>query len=161
MIFRHLPSLTKNSHSMKKLAFVFLALIAGFVAVGQTTADTTAIKETVMNYIEGFYTADGARMEKALHPDLAKRVVFSNPNGNSYVQNMTAMSLYSYTKGKKDESVENGKLEVTITIFDIFENIATVKATTAYFPFIDYCHLGKVDGEWKIINVLWAMKPRK
>lgn len=24
---------------------------------------------------------------------------------------------------------------------------------------IDYLHVAKVDGEWKIINVLWAMKP--
>jgi hypothetical protein len=145
---------------MKKLTIVFMALIAGFVSFGQTAADTTAIKETVMNYLEGFYTADGVRMEKALHPDLAKRVVFTNPSGNSYVQNMTAMALYQYTKSKKDESAEHGKLAVSITIFDIFENIATVKATTEYFPFIDYCQLGKVNGDWKIINVLWAMKPK-
>jgi len=71
------------------------------------------------------------------------------------------MLVREFSKGEKNESVENGKLEVTITILDIFENIATVKATTEYFPFIDYCHLGKVNGEWKIINVLWAMKPKK
>ncbi len=146
---------------MKKFTLIILALIAGFCSFSQNAADTTAIKEAVMNYLEGFYTADGVRLEKALHPDLAKRVVFTNPGGNSYVQNMTAMALYQYTKGKKDESVEHGKLEVKIQIFDIFENIATVKASTDYFPFIDYCQLGKVNGEWKIINVLWAMKPKK
>jgi hypothetical protein len=24
---------------------------------------------------------------------------------------------------------------------------------------VDYMHLGKVDGEWKIINVLWELLP--
>ncbi|EOZ96628.1 hypothetical protein A33Q_2398 [Indibacter alkaliphilus LW1] len=24
------------------------------------------------------------------------------------------------------------------------------------FAFFDYIHLGKINGEWKIINILWA-----
>jgi len=146
---------------MKKTVLLLLAFTAAIYSYGQTAADTTAIKEAVMNYIEGYYTADGDRMEKALHPDLAKRVVFTNKNGQSWVQGMTAMSLYQYTKNKDDESVEHGKLKADIEIYDIFGNIATVKAVTEYFDFIDYCQLGKVNGEWKIINVLWAMKPKE
>jgi hypothetical protein len=26
---------------------------------------------------------------------------------------------------------------------------------------IDYLHLAKWDGEWKIINVLWELKPKE
>ena len=25
---------------------------------------------------------------------------------------------------------------------------------------VDYLHIGKVNGEWKIINVLWETKPK-
>ncbi len=126
-----------------------------------TKADTIAIEETIMNYLEGFYTGDEDRMEKALYDDLAKRVIYTGRNGQSYVQGLTAMALWGYTKEKKDDSEENGKLECDITIYDIFGNIATAKAVTEFFDFIDYVQLGKINGEWKIINVLWAMKPKE
>ena len=146
---------------MKKTILLLFVLFATVLSYGQSAADTAAINEAVMNYLEGYYTADGDRVEKAIHPDLAKRVVYSNQKGQSWVQSMTAMSLYSYTKQKEDESVEHVKLKAEIEIYDIFGNIATVKAVTEYFDFIDYCQLGKVNGEWKIINVLWAMKPKE
>ena len=36
----------------------------------QTAADSAAIRATALDYIEGFYTGDAARMERALHTDL-------------------------------------------------------------------------------------------
>jgi hypothetical protein len=44
-----------------------------------------------LDYIEGWYTGDAARMERALHPDLAKRIVESDArNGGSVLGHMTA-----------------------------------------------------------------------
>ena len=37
-------------------------------------------------------------------------------------------------------------------------NTASVKAVARNF--VDYLHVGKVNGEWKIVNVLWEMAPR-
>ena len=45
-----------------------------------------------------------------------------------------------------------------VTILDVFENVASVKVVAS--TWIDYLHIGRVDGEWKIINVLWEMKPQ-
>ena len=41
-------------------------------------------------------------------------------------------------------------------IYDISNGIASVKAATNKFEFVDYIHPGKLNGEWKIINILWA-----
>src|SRR4051812_14973787 len=41
-----------------------------------TAADSAAIKATALDYIEGWYTGDAERMERALHPELAKRIVY-------------------------------------------------------------------------------------
>ncbi|MGP0055951.1 MAG: nuclear transport factor 2 family protein [Steroidobacteraceae bacterium] len=38
----------------------------------QTDADSAAIKETLLNYVEGWYEGNAARMKRALYPDLAK-----------------------------------------------------------------------------------------
>jgi hypothetical protein len=43
-------------------------------------------------------------------------------------------------------------------ITNIYRNAATVRidATT----WVDFLHVGKVDGRWVIINVLWETRPR-
>ena len=40
-----------------------------------TGADSAAIRAAALDYIEGWYTGDGARMRRALHPQLAKRAL--------------------------------------------------------------------------------------
>ena len=133
--------------------------------INAQTKDETkaAIKETVLNYIEGFYQADAERMDKALHPELAKRVIRRDQEGNCFINPMVKTQLVFYTKHNKNQNELNKEEEfkAEITIFDIYENIASVKATTNKFAFIDYIHLGKFNGEWKIINVLWEPFPRK
>lgn len=148
---------------MKKITLIFFALMFGAIisAKAQTAADTTAIKETVMNYIEGFYTADAARMEKALYYDLAKRFVTPEREGRNGVQHMSAMLLYQVTKMQKDNSVEKGKLKCDIKINEIYGKVAIVRAETDFFTFVDFIQLGKINGEWKIINVIWELKPNK
>ena len=48
--------------------------------------------------------------------------------------------------------------KIEVTIFDVYDNIATVKIDSA--DFLDYAHMAKINGEWKIINVLWALHPK-
>lgn len=145
---------------MKKILLLVLTInISLFSQVfAQESSDTTLIQETIANYLDGFYTGDEDRMEQALHPDLAKRIIYTTPNGRSYLQNMGSMSLYQYTKKKKDESEEHGDLDIKYTIYEIYGKIAIAKAETEHFDFIDFIQLAKVDGEWKIINVLWDKK---
>ncbi len=115
--------------------------------------DKAAVKEAALNYIEGWYSGDAVRMEKALHPDLAKRGVWLDPkDGKTVIRPLTAENLIKYTKqggGKKPKD----QWGVAVTIFDMLENCATVKIVSA--DFIDYAHIAKVDGEWKLLNVLW------
>ncbi len=62
---------------------LFLAL--AFCALGtqaQTPiadADKVAITQTALDYIEGWYAGDATRMERALHPELAKRMISTDP----------------------------------------------------------------------------------
>lgn len=44
-----------------------------------------------------------------------------------------------------------------VEILDIFEGMASVRVTSARF--VDYMHLAKWNGEWKIVNVLWDFLP--
>ncbi|MDC6366691.1 nuclear transport factor 2 family protein [Flagellimonas amphidinii] len=63
---------------------------------------------------------------------------------------------------KKALSKQNQINEVEI--LDVFRNTASVKLTTGYperMKWIEYIHLVKVEGEWKIANIVWDYFPMK
>src|ERR1043166_5349745 len=82
-----------------------LILTAGVIALLFTCAqaqeqsnEEAAIRKTALNYIEGWYEGDAARMESALHPELAKRMIFTDPKtGRSQFNHMGAMQLVQNT----------------------------------------------------------------
>lgn len=145
------------------MARLFPLLILSFLisfntTQAQTAEETQAIKQAALDYIEGWYTADAARMEKSLHPELAKRIVFTDKeSGRSKLDTMGAMTLVQYTRRKKAENLDEQQADVTI--LDVFQNTACVKVVAN--TWIDYLHIAKFNGEWKIINVLWEVKEKK
>jgi hypothetical protein len=126
-------------------------------AQAQKAADSTAIRATAMDYIEGFYTGDGDRMERALHPELAKRIVEQRADG-SVLHNMTAEELIAGTRRGGGKMMPPERKQMDVTILDIYRNAASVKIVAG--DWIDYLHLARFDGRWVIVNVLWEMKPR-
>ena len=46
---------------------------SGLAEEEATVADRDAIVRVALDYFEGWFDGDAARMERALHPDLAKR----------------------------------------------------------------------------------------
>ena len=97
-------------------------------------------------------------MKRALHPDLAKRIVTTDPNtGESKLISMGAQQLVDATaKGGGQHYLAEERLN-DVEILDVYGDVASVKVTAA--EWIDYMHVAKVDGEWKIINVLWDLTP--
>ena len=149
---------------MQRLATLFLILL--FVSVVQVqaqdkapaaTPDADLIKQTALDYIEGWYDGDAARMERALHPELAKRIVGSDQRGRSNFGHMGAMRLVQLTRVGDGKSVAKEKQQKDVTVLDIFGNAASAKIIAA--DWIDYLHLAKWNGRWVIVNVLWEMKP--
>ena len=133
-------------------------LIAGLLQA-QTAADSAAIRATALDYVEGWYTGDAARMERALHPELAKRIVQTNPqNGRSNLGQQSAMTLVLGTRNGGGKDTPPDQMQKDVAILDIFQNAASVRATMS--GWIDYMHMAKWNGRWVIVNVLWELKPR-
>jgi hypothetical protein len=122
-----------------------------------SSSDSTAIIETALNYGEGFYSGDAARMEKALHPDFNKVTpVKMLPTGNTFLYYSTFSGLVEMSRagvGILDES----KRKINVTVYKIYDNIAFAKLMSSQFN--DYLEMVKIDGQWKIINVLWTNGP--
>lgn len=148
---------------------LYLAVFLGFVLVGcspssavlpttpvptptaQSNAsneDLEAIQQTALDYIEGWYEGNAERMERSLHPNLVKRTIRENQ-----VDTLGAEEMVRYTQQGGGKAF-TGQKKNTVTILDVYNDIATVKAESA--EYIDYLHIGKVNGRWVIINVLWT-----
>ena len=93
-------------------------------------------------------------MERALHPDLAKRVV-QDVDGEDCLIATSFDRMMELVESKTPdlEALQN----ISIEILDLHDNMASVKTTSP--DFIDYLHLAKWQGEWKIINALWEFTP--
>ena len=148
---------------MRKLG-AMLALIAAVGMINaasgqaQTAADSSAIVATALDYIDGFYASDAARMERALHPELAKRIVVDPAGPESRLQNMSAEQLIDATAGGGAARIPDDAKKSDVSILDIYNNIASVRIDAGVW--IDYLHIARWNGEWKIVNVLWEMAPR-
>jgi len=129
------------------------ALLLAAPASAQTEADTAGIRQAALDYIEGWYEGNAERMERAVHPDLAKRIINADQRGRSVLGHQSAMTLVQNTRrgGGKETPVAERRTDVRI--LDIFGNTASVRVDADRW--IDYMHIAKWNGRWVIINVLW------
>lgn len=131
-------------------------LVAGSVRA-QSAADSAAIRAAALDYAEGWYEGNAERMARALHPELVKRIVVRDTTtGKSMVQGMGASVLVNSTRHGYGKETPRQRQQKDVTILDIFGNAACAKAVMA--DWVDYMQLGKVDGRWLIVNVLWERK---
>lgn len=138
--------------------FLFIVLLTGTLSTSaQSKQDSLAIKTAALDYVEGFFTADSSRLAKAMSPELTKRII-DNRSGSSKLMTIGLKELIGYTKmGKLPDKNPSEPFTAKVDIYDISSGIALAKISTNKMPeFFDYIQVGKMNGEWKIVNVLWA-----
>jgi Putative lumazine-binding len=141
-------------------AIAALTLLALPAAAQTPTAerDRAAITAACLDYIEGWYEGNPDRMERALHPDLAKRIALTDAKtGRVRLDQMSAMGLVQGTRRGGGKNTPKDRQQKDVTVLDVFENAASAKIVAS--DWIDYLHLARWNGQWKIVNVLWELKP--
>lgn len=146
---------------MKRLTFglIALSLLAPGGLRAQSPADTAGIRQAALNYIEGWFTGDAERMERALHPRLAKRMVRAAPERPDQLVETSALELVQQTRRGGGEEIPAGRQRTDVRILDIFGSAASARIDAGLW--IDYLHLVKWNEEWKIVNVLWELRPEE
>jgi hypothetical protein len=141
--------------SVAAMALALSARLAG----AQSAADSAAVRATAMDYIEGWYAGDPVRMERALHPELAKRVVTTDSKtGRSQLESIGAMTLILRPRAGGGMHTPAERQQKDFRILDMFANAAVAKIIAS--DWVDYLELAKWNGRWVIVNVLWEYKPR-
>ena len=113
-----------------------------------------------LDYAEGWYTGDGDRMARAVHPELVKRILVTDTaTGRAFVQTMGASALVNGARHGYGKSTPAERQQKDVRILDVFGNAAVAKVVMA--DWIDYLQLVRADGRWQIVNVLWERKPER
>lgn len=123
-----------------------------------TAADSAAIRRAALDYIEGWYTGNADQMRRALHPQLAKRAIEKDEKGETWLGDMGADALIHATQRGFGTDVPPAERRMDARILDIYGDLASVRLSSTRL--VDYMHLVRWNGEWKIINVLWDQRPQ-
>lgn len=114
-----------------------------------------AIKQAALDYIEGFFSGDADRVSRGVHQELTKVYpVTLKKTGKTMLNKMGAGHLIEGARMKMGLVKEEDR-NIKISVFDVMKGIAIVEVISSQY--VDYLQLGKVNGKWKIINVLWQM----
>ena len=142
-----------------KRVLLSAGLIAGLAPSlqAQSAADSAAIRATALDYIQGWYANDATRMERALHPHLAKRLVWADSTGRSHLVDLTALELVQGTRAHPPVPATERRHDVSI--LSTYGNVAMVRIEAS--DWVDFLQEVKWNGNWKIINVVWENRPEK
>jgi hypothetical protein len=115
-------------------------------------ADRDAIVRVALDYFEGWFDGDAARMERTLHPDLAKRSPDDAPAPDA-LEKLTAREMIEATAkgiGKTRDVPDRG---IEVEVEHVHREIANVTVRSAVY--VEYLHLVRTREGWKIVNALW------
>ena len=120
------------------------------MSVDERTAAEAAVVGTVLDYFEGWFDGDTARMERALHPDLAKRALATD--GRTLNETTAEWMIEATGRGVGRER-DPGDRRIEVEVEDLYETIANVTVRSAVYR--EYVQLARTTDGWKIVNTLW------
>ena len=132
-----------------------LALACG-PAWGGSKADEKAVRAAILDYVEGVYELEPKRIERSVHPELAKRGYYQRDGAWVEVP-MTFSQLVELAATYNEDGHIPADAPKKIELFEVLDKTASAKLTANWG--VDYFHLAKVDGKWQIMNVLWQSQP--
>ena len=114
----------------------------------QTQAQTTdlqLIEKTINHYFDGMVNHNAKSLEKAFYPTATMKW---NEHGK-YTEVNAIKALSDYVN-----SNDTVKTKTSIVAINIVGDAANAQLNLEYetFTFVDFMHLMKIDGEWKIIS---------
>jgi CubicO group peptidase (beta-lactamase class C family) len=146
-----------------RLGLVVVVATLALATVGNrgdaADGDRVAVERAVLDYVEAIYDVEPAKIERSVHRDLVK-LGFFHDGAWEYVEHTMTFDDLSRLAAEwnADGKVDTGQAPREIRILDLLDQTATARLE-AYWG-IDYMHLARYDGKWKIVQVLWQEHPR-
>jgi len=125
-------------------------MTSGVGARDATATDHELVRQTALDYFEGWFDGDVERMDRALHPDLVKRSPGAEQGASLGVTTKERM-LELTAAGAGAEDGADRRLDVRVE--DVHGDIASVTVRSAVY--CEYLQLVRTAEGWRIANALW------
>jgi Putative lumazine-binding len=116
--------------------------------------DKAAVLSTALDYFEGWFDGDVERMDRALHPALAKRSLRQVDPDSPELRTLGKDRMVALTaEGEGKSEDPGGDRRIDVEVVDLHGNISSVVVRSPVYR--EYLHLVRTDDGWKIVNALW------
>ncbi|GHD63665.1 hypothetical protein GCM10007350_21580 [Jeongeupia chitinilytica] len=143
-----------KGETMKTVLMALAGLsLAGPVQAGRND-DEAAIRQVANDYLASWSAGDGKKMTALLHPKVVRRSLPAAPDAT--LVDINAGALVAATAAGDGKPVAGEKPPLAVNVLDVYGNAAVAKVTGSQW--VEYLQLGRVQGSWKIINVMYGAR---
>jgi hypothetical protein len=115
--------------------------------------DAEAIRRCVLDYFEGWFDGDGDRMDRALHPGLAKHSLGQDRERSGRLDVTTKDEMVEATRRGVGRTRDVPDRAIRIDIAGVSGDIASAIVHSAVY--IEYLLLARTSDGWRITDALW------
>jgi hypothetical protein len=142
---------------------IFLATLISCFFIFQSAvaqkSDRDLVYAAIEDYVDALYLVQPDRIKNSVHPGLSKKGYWRKSEAEPYgpEQTMTWQQLYDLAAKWNATGRLPKDAPRKIEIFDVQDQTACGKLTAHWGT--DYFQLGKYEGKWMIVNILWQSPP--
>jgi hypothetical protein len=115
--------------------------------------DAAAIRDCLLDYFDGWFDADAARMDRALHPGLAKHALAQGPTRAEILEVITKDEMVEATRRGMGRQRDLPDRAIRIEIASVSGDIASAIVHSAVY--VEYALLARTSAGWRITSTLW------
>jgi len=115
--------------------------------------DAAAIRSCMLDYFEGWFEGDAARMDRALHPGLAKHALGQGPTRAEILDVTTKDEMVEATRQGTGRRRDVPDRAIRIDITGVSGDIASATVHSAVY--VEYALLARTSEGWRITGTLW------
>ena len=115
--------------------------------------DAEAIRRCVLDYFEGWFDGDADRMDRALHPGLAKHSLGQDRERSGRLDVTTKDEMVEATRRGVGRTRDVPNRAIRIDIAGVSGDIASAIVHSAVY--IEYLLLARTTDGWRITDALW------
>jgi len=120
----------------------------------ETSLEHLAVERALLDYVEAIELARPEYVERSVHRDLNKFGFSKSRETGEYRRiPMTYERLVEISEQFLEKGYVPANPVHSVEVFEVLDKTASAKLTA--FWGVDYMHLVKDDGKWKIVQVLW------
>ncbi|MEP3208671.1 MAG: nuclear transport factor 2 family protein [Maribacter sp.] len=140
---------------MKNIVLTLTLLTMGIsTEMKAQQTDVQAIEKTLNYYLTGFKNNDAVTLSKAFHPTATMKW-----SGENYKE---VNAIEALTKGM-DGTPKKEKIFTRVVSINATRNAASAQLEIEFptFTYIDFMHVLKIDGNWKIVSKIFTKREKE